>query len=41
MTYSVANHVEVIQVFVTTYIDTNELVDKIDNQIILSVYAYS
>lgn len=41
MTYLVANHIEVIQIFVTIYIDTNKLVSKIDNQIILSVYPYS
>lgn len=41
MTYLFASHVEVIQFFVTAYIDTNELVDKTDNQIILSVYPYS
>lgn len=41
MTYLFVNHVEVIQFFVTAYIDTNELVDKTDNQIILNVYPYS
>lgn len=41
MTYLFAGHVEVIQFFVTAHIDTNELVDKTDNQIILSVYPYS
>ena len=37
----VANHVEIMQVFVTTYIYISELVDKIDNQIIISVHPYS
>lgn len=39
--YLVGNHVEVIQFFVAAYINTNELVDKTDNQIIPSVYPYS